>query len=370
MKIERKTIKISELIKGYKDSGDEGIVGYDGNLNIRPPYQREFIYKPKERDEVIRTILKGFPINVMYWAKADDGHYELMDGQQRTISICRYVAERSFSVDYQAFHNQPEDKKQDILNYELDIYICDGKPSEVLDWFQVINIANKPLTDQELRNISYTGSWLSDAKRFFSKPQCAAYNMAGKYMNGSPIRQDYLETALRWIVDREKRQDPRINDIRAYMGKHQTDENASQLWLYFRKVIEWTEALFPDYRSEMKGIEWGILYNEYKDSEFDPAKLEQEISELMMDDDVTNKKGIYPYVFNHDERHLNIRAFTPAMKRAAYERQKGICAKCQGEFSLNEMEADHITPWSQGGKTNKENCQMLCRDCNRRKSDI
>ena len=364
MNIDRRIITIGELIKGYKDSGDEGIVGYDGKLNIRPPYQREFIYKPKERDEVIRTVLKGFPVNVMYWAKSGEDSYELMDGQQRTISICKYVAERSFSVDYQAFHNQPEDKKQDILDYELDIYVCDGKPSEVLDWFRVINIACKTLTDQELRNVSYTGSWLSDAKRHFSKPTCPAYNMAGKYMSGSPLRQDYLETALKWIVNREK-----LEAIEEYMGQHQTDDNANQLWLYFRKVIEWVEALFPTYRSEMKGLDWGLLYNKYKDVELDPAKLEKEISTLMMDDDVTNTKGIYYYLFDHDEKHLNIRAFTPAMKRSAYERQKGVCVKCKGKFDLKEMEADHITPWSQGGKTNKENCQMLCRDCNRRKSD-
>lgn len=364
MKIERKIITVAELIEGYKDSGDEGVVGYGGRLNIRPPYQREFIYKAKERDEVIRTVLKGFPVNVMYWAKSGDDTYELMDGQQRTISICQYAAEKSFSVDYQAFFNQPEDKKKKFLDYELDIYVCEGEPSEILSWFKVINIASKPLTDQELRNISYTGSWLSDAKRHFSKPQCAAYNMASKYMTGSPIRQDYLETALRWIIDREG-----MKAIEEYMGKHQMDDNASQLWLYFRKVIEWTEALFPVSRSEMKGVEWGVLYNKYKDMEFDPSKLEKEITELLIDDDVTNPKGAYYYVFDHDERHLNIRAFTPAMKRSAYERQRGICAKCKQEFKLNEMEADHITPWSQGGKTNKENCQMLCRDCNRRKSD-
>lgn len=377
MDITRKQITVRELIADYKEKGPEGIEGvvaYGGKLDVRPAYQREYVYSGKDRDEVIHSVKKGFPINVMYWSKVGDDHYELMDGQQRTISICRYAAEseRTFAVDYKYFFNLTADEQEAILNYPLDIYICDGTPSEVLAWFQVINIAGVKLSDQELRNTSYTGTWLSDAKVHLSKPNCAAYNMAKDYVSGSPIRQEYLETAIRWIADRDgiTGDDP----IKEYMALHQHDENANQLWIYFRRVIEWVQAIFSVKRKEMKGIEWGLLYNQFKDAELDPDKLEQEIKQIMMDDDVTNKKGIYTYVLTRDERHLNIRAFTESMKRQAYERQNGICPFCQAKgnakihYELREMHADHITPWHLGGKTIAENCQMLCADCNRHKS--
>lgn len=362
MKIERKIITIAELVEGFIERDDDSVAAYGGKLNVRPPYQREYIYKAKERDEVIRTVQKNFPVNVMYWAKSDGG-FDLMDGQQRTIAICRYV-EGKFSVDHRAFFNLTEDRRADFLSYELDIYICDGKPSEILDWFKVINIAGLQLSAQEMRNVSYTGSWLADAKKFFSKPQGVAYQLASKYLSGSANRQDYLETALKWIIDREK-----LTAIEDYMSTHQHDENAAQLTLYFRRVIEWVKAVFPNYRAEMKGLDWGLLYNRHKDDEVDPAKLEREISRLMIDDDVTKKRGIYSYVLDGDEKQLNIRAFTPAMKREAYERQGGICAACGKHFELTEMQGDHVTPWSKGGKTSAENCQMLCADCNRRKSN-
>lgn len=362
MKIERKIITIAELAAGFVERDDDSVAAYGGKLNVRPPYQREYIYKPKERDAVIRTVQKNFPVNVMYWAKSDDG-YDLMDGQQRTIAICSYVAGK-FSVDHRAFFNLTEDRRADFLRYELDIYICDGKPSEILDWFKVINIAGLKLSDQEMRNVSYTGSWLADAKKFFSKVQGVAYRLASKYLNGSANRQDYLETALKWIIDRDG-----LSTIEDYMSAHQHDENAAQLTLYFRRVIEWVQAVFPKYRAVMKGIDWGILYNAHKDDDVDPAKLEREISRLILDDDVKKKSGIYAYVLDGDERHLNLRTFSDAMKLAAYERQGGICAACGKHFELAQMEGDHITPWSKGGKTTADNCQMLCADCNRRKGN-
>ncbi len=361
MEIERKIIMIAELVAGYVEG--EAVTAYGGKLNVRPPYQREYIYKDKERDAVIRTVLKNFPVNVMYWAKSGDG-YDLMDGQQRTIAICRYASGRSFSVDRHAFFNLPSDRREDFLNYKLDIYVCDGKPSEILDWFKVINIAGLKLSEQEMRNVSYTGDWLTDAKKYFSKPQGAAYNLAGKYLSGAANRQDYLETALKWIIDREG-----LKTIEDYMSAHQHDETAAQLTLYFRRVIDWVKAVFPNYRPKMKGLDWGLLYNRHKDDDVDPARLEREISRLILDDDVTNKGGIYAYVLDGDERHLNIRAFSDAMKLAAYERQSGICAVCGGHFELEQMEADHIKPWSAGGKTTADNCQMLCKACNRRKSN-
>lgn len=360
MKIELKQIPLRDVVKGYVDNEEEGVMGYDGKLNIRPKYQREFIYGEKQRNAVIETIRKGFPLNVMYWVDNGDGTYEVLDGQQRTISICQYI-NGDFSLEYRYFHNLTEEEKELILNYELMIYFCEGNDKEKLDWFKTINIAGLRLEDQELRNAIYTGPWLTDAKRYFSKTNCAAYNMAKDFMNGSPIRQDYLETAIEWISK---------DKIEAYMSEHQHDQNSNELWLYFQNVISWVQLTFPSYRKEMKGIGWGKLYNEFKGKKFDTDKLESEISELMKDDDVTHKPGIYEYVLTRDKKYLSIRAFTDNMKREAYERQKGVCVKCGKHFEISEMEADHITPWSGGGKTIAENCQMLCRDCNRRKGKI
>ena len=363
MEIELKKVKIRELVEGYINNDEEGVVGYNGKLNVRPKYQREFIYKDKQRDEVINTVRKNFPLNVMYWCKNDKGNFELLDGQQRTISICEYV-EGNFSIDGKSFHNLTTDQQEQILNYDLMIYFCEGKDSEKLAWFEIINIATVELTKQELRNAMYTGDWLTDAKRHFSKNGCPAYKIANEYLNGTAIRQEYLETALRWICDRDN-----IKEIKDYMSKNQQSSNANELWLYFQSVINWVKAIFPNYRKEMKGIEWGYLYNKYKDDTLDTKKLEEETIRLMQDDDVTNKKGIYEYLLSKNEKFLNIRAFTDSQKRQAYEKQQGICPVCKKHFDIKEMEGDHITPWCEGGKTNIENCQMLCKECNRRKSD-
>lgn len=360
MKIELHEITVREVAENYVDNAEEGVVGYGGKLNIRPKYQREFVYDEKKRNAVIDTIRKDFPLNVMYWVKNGDGTFEVLDGQQRTISFCQYV-KSDFSIDNRAFHNLTDTEKQQILDYKLMVYFCAGNDKEKLDWFKIINIAGEKLTDQELRNAVYTGTWLSDAKLKFSKSNCAAYLLSKDYVNGSPIRQEILETAIKWISNGE---------IEKYMSLHQHDPNANELWTYFRNVIEWVQLTFTTYRKEMKGIDWGGLYDRFKGEMFDAAKLEKEIQALMMDDDVTNKKGIYPYVLTRNEKYLNIRAFTESQKRAAYERQNGICLKCGKHFELNGMEADHITPWSKGGKTSSENCQMLCQECNRRKSDI
>jgi len=358
MIIELKEITIRELTNGYQDNEENGVVGYGGKLDIRPPYQREFIYKEKQRDAVIDTITKEFPLNVMYWAVREDGNFELIDGQQRTISISQFV-EGDFAFQNRYFHNLQNDEQNQILDYKLMVYLCSGTDSEKLEWFKTINIAGEKLTDQELRNAVYSGSWVSDAKRYFSKNGCPAYGIGSDYLSGSPIRQDYLETTIEWIS----------NDlIEQYMAKHQHEPNANELWLYFQSVINWVKAVFPKYRSEMKGIQWGFLYNEFKSQKYDSAKLEKEISKLMQDEDVTNKKGIYEYVLTHKEKYLNIRAFSDNQKRESYERQKGICIVCGEHFELSEMEADHITPWHEGGKTVAENCQMLCKEDNRRKS--
>jgi Protein of unknown function DUF262/HNH endonuclease len=356
MKIELKEITVKQLTNGYQDNEENGVVGYDGKLDIRPPYQREFVYGDKERKAVIDTLQKDFPLNVMYWAVREDGNFEVIDGQQRTISICQFV-NNDFSVKGLAFHNLPDDKQQQILDYKLMVYFCSGKDSEKLEWFETINIAGKELTKQELRNAVYSGSWVSDAKRYFSKN--SRPKLGDDYMSGSANRQEFLETAIAWISE---------NEIEAYMSKNQHEPNANEIWLYFQAVISWVKATFPKYRKEMKGLSWGILYNEFKNQKLDPKKLEEEITTLMLDEDVDNKKGIYSYVLTRKEKFLNIRAFSDNQKREAYERQKGICAKCGVEFELKEMEADHITPWHEGGKTNAANCQMLCKHDNRTKS--
>ncbi len=367
MKIELHEILIRDVVTGYIDSDENGVVGYNGKLNIRPAYQREFVYKDKQRDAVIETVQKGFPLNVMYWVENEDGNFELLDGQQRTLSICQYF-NGDFSLDSRAFHNLTETEKQQILDYPLMIYICKGNDKEKLDWFKIINIAGEKLTDQELRNAIYTGEWLTDAKRYFSKNSCAAYKIAHDYLNGTAIRQDYLETAISWIASRDG---IKIED---YMSMHQHDSHATPLWQYFQIVINWVKTIFPKYRKEMKGLQWGILYNTYGDKVYNPTELEQKITLLMQDDDVTKRAGIYEYLLSGNEKHLNIRAFTDNEKRQVYEKQGGICYHCVKEgrenthYEIEEMEADHITPWCEGGKTEIANCQMLCKEHNRRKS--
>jgi hypothetical protein len=295
---------------------------------------------------------------VMYWVKNEDGTFEVLDGQQRTISICEYVM-GNFSLNFQYFHNLTDDERKEILDYKLMVYFCEWNDREKLDWFKTINIAGEKLTDQELRNAVYTGTWLTEAKKYFSRTGCPAYAIGSDYMNGSPIRQDYLETAISWISE---------DHIEQYMSEHQHTPNANELWLYFQSVINWVRATFPNYRREMKWVNWGNLYNEFKNTDPDSKKLEEAIKRLMQDEDVTKKSGIYEYILTRNERFLSIRAFTDKMKRESYERQEGICSACLAHFELSDMEADHITPWSQWGKTIAENCQMLCKNCNRTKS--
>ena len=358
MNIELKEITVRELVDGYKDDGEGGVTGYGKKLDIRPPFQREFIYKDKERNAVVDSILKGFPLNVMYWADREDGTFEIIDGQQRTISIAQY-AESDFSFNDQYFHNLPSDKSDLILDYRLMVYVCSGADSEKLEWFKTINIAGQKLTNQELRNAVYAGSWVTDAKRYFSRNGCAAYRIGSDYINGSAILQEYLETAIRWISR---------DAIEDYMGRHQNDDTTVPLWEYFQSVIHWVGKTFTKKRKAMKGVDWGFLYNTFGDAQLDSDKIEEETARLVLDDDVTQNAGIYPYILTRDEKYLNIRAFTDGMKQKVYEKQSGICVICSEPFTIDGMEADHITPWSEGGKTDEENCQMLCKNCNREKS--
>lgn len=373
MEIKLQNIKVREVVNGYKDDGESGIVGFGGKLNIRPAFQREFIYGEKERDAVIKTLRQGFPLNTMYWSIDPDGNYELMDGQQRTVSICQYVTEivpiRFDDGHELAFTSLTVDQQNQILDYPLSVYICEGTQSEKLAWFRTINIAGKPLFEQELLNAMHTGLWLTDAKRWFSKSSAPAIQDGrDKLVTGSSIRQDILETALRWISN---------GKIENYMNHHKDDKNAQELWQYWQAVFDWVKRIFPNQDSArgklMKGLEWGMFYNEHKDDKLNAQDLEKQIVKLIEDDEVDNKKGIYEYLLTGDERTLSLRQFDEKTKVKKYEEQKGICvakkAVCgNAHFEYDEMEADHIIPWHKNGKTVYGNCQMLCRQDNRTKS--
>lgn len=373
MHIEERKVTVREVTEGYFNDEEEGVVGYNEQLDIRPKYQREFVYKDKQRDEVIRTVMKGLPLNVMYWVDRGEQYeddpneprYEVLDGQQRTLSLCEYV-DGNFSVDEKGFSNLPSDIREKILDYELFVYVCEGTDSEKLEWFRIINIAGEQLTDQELRNAVYAGPWVSDAKRYFSKTSktgSAAKGIdADDYLKGTAIRQEYLECAIRWAAAAEGK------SIEGYMAEHQHDPSAVMLWNYFCSVINWVKDIFPTYRKEMKGLSWGLFYNEHHERrDLDPKALEERVSELMADEDVQKKAGVYEYLLTGNEKALSIRAFDQRTKREAYERQGHKCAICGEEFEFEAMHGDHIKPWSRGGHTTPDNCQMLCRDCNLKK---
>lgn len=360
MKIELKNISIKELSKDYSDDGEGGVKGYGGKLDIRPPFQREFVYGDKERNAVIDTVSKGFPLNVMYWAVRKNSTFEIIDGQQRTISICQFI-NRTFSYKKKYFQNLQEDEQSKILNYELSVYLCTGTDTEKLEWFKTINIAGKELTDQELRNAVFHGSWVSAAKKWFSKNSCPAYQIGKDYLNGTPNRQDFLETAIKWISS---------NKINDYMGQNSDKKNADELWKYFQNVINWVEKNFKSKNSKLiKGVDWGFLFNKFKDKNLDPKKIENETKRLLaFDDTITKPKGIYPFILTNDERYLSIRAFTEIMKQRTYAKQGSKCNYCEKKFEISQMEADHKIPWHKDGKSTEDNCQMLCIKCNRKKS--
>ena len=304
---------------------------------------------------------KGYPLNVMYWAVREDGTYEVIDGQQRTLSVCEYVAGK-FAYMFRYFGNLTKDEQDAILDYGLTVYFCEGTDAEKLEWFKTINIAGEELTEQELLNAVYAGPWTADMKRYFSRPSGPAYGLGGRYLRGEPIRQDYMETVLKWKSE---------GAVREYMAIRQHEPSAAYEWLYFKSVIGWVETLFPKYRREMKGLEWGRLYREFGAKSYNPAALEKDVQRLMADDDVTRKGGIYEYLLSEGEQEsaLSIRKFTDSQKRAAYERQGGRCADCGRHFEFEEMHGDHRLPWSRGGHTVPDNLQMLCRTCNLKKSD-
>lgn len=390
MKIKPLNITVREVVEGYIDNSDkeEGIFGYAGKLNIRPKYQRNYVYDEKKRNAVIDTISKDYPLGIMYWVKNEDDTYEILDGQQRTISISTFVSKDNpakgysiaglFGNPHPRTFNQllPQEKKQ-ILDYPLLVYVCEGADTDRLRWFETINIAGEKLSDQEIRNAQYSGSWITDAKRYFSKNNSVAQLLATKpnqYIslpaNNTWNRQGGLEKVLRWFINDIKD----TSKLELYMSQHQDDENAQYLWEYFQNVINWTKKLFPIYRKGMEKVEWGLLYNSYHNNEYDLEKIKQQVADLYADEEVKNKSGIYEFVFDGKQSHLNLRQFEDWQKQTMYERQQGICPHCVKEkrekikFAFEEMEADHIKPWHEGGKTEIDNGQMLCIEHNRKKS--
>ena len=371
MTIKQIEVTVGEITEGYVNNDELGVRGYGGRLDIRPPYQREFIYNDKEQQAVITTVLRGYPLNVMYWVKrGEDAEcpFEVMDGQQRTLSLCEYVAGK-FSYDYKYFDNLTPDIRKKILDYKLTVYVCEGEPSEKLEWFKTINIAGKPLNEQEINNAVYAGPFVSDAKRHFSKSTCGAYRLGKDLVNGTPIRQDFLKKNLEWMADHETRGGKRQTAV-GYMAEHQHDPNANNLWSYFQSVLNWAITNFDPkkFRKIMKGLDWAMLYDRYGTQTLDTVALGKRISNLMRDSEIQKQNGIIPYVLTGDEHWLDLRAFPDDIKLAVWEEQGHRCTLCGKEFDYEFMEGDHITPWRDGGRTVKENCQMLCRECNRRKS--
>lgn len=368
MKVKPLDITIEALCKGFTETGEDGVdgvYGYDGKLNIRPPFQREFVYDPPKRDAVVRSVQRGYPLNAMYWLKQEGDSYEMLDGQQRTISICKYV-DKQFAVtddngNSHTFSSLPSRDQKKILDYKLMIFICEGDRKETLDWFRVINLAGMVLTQQEMRNAIYNGPWVYSAKKRFSRQGCTGQKLGGKYVNAKVNRQELLEAAIEWQCGGKE-------GIEEFMAHHIHDESAQDLFDHFERVIDWTKKAFPTHRGKiMKQVNWGRLYASHKNKDLNTTHLDQRVSELLQDSDVTNPKGIFEYLLTDDEKHLSIRPFDPNMKRRVYEKQSHKCAACKKEFDFDEMEGDHITPWSAGGQTTEDNLQMLCKSCNRRK---
>ena len=370
MTIKQISVTVGEITKDYVNNDEQGVRCYKGLLDIRPPYQREFIYNEKEQQAVITTVLNGYPLNIMYWVKRNDDAecpYEVMDGQQRTLSLCEYVAGK-FAYDFKNFFNQPADIQKKILDYKLTVYVCEGEESEKLEWFKTINIAGKSLNEQEIRNAVYAGPFVSDAKKHFSKTNCAAYRLGKDLVNGSPIRQEFFKKALDWMAAHETRYG-KPQTIVGYMSEHQHDLNAGPLWTYFQSVLHWTMDTFnmKKFKKIMKGLDWAKFYDEYHEKSLDIKDMEQRIVDCLSDDEIQKPQGIIPYVLTGEERYLDLRAFPEKIKLAVWEQQGHKCTLCGKEFDIEFMEADHITPWCDGGRTVLENCQVLCRECNRRK---
>ena len=386
MKTTLKTnITVKDICEGfvYNELEGKGLFGLSGKLTIQPEYQRNYIYADGKKDvAVIESILKGYPIGLIYFVKITDDNLEVLDGQQRITSIGRFVTNKFAIKDEnsmeQYFDGIAKDKQQKILETKLLIYECEGTETEIKEWFRTINIAGVPLSNQELLNAVYSGPFVTLAKEEFSNSQNAHVQKWGAYIKGSVNRQDFLERALDWTSK---------GNIGEYMSSHRNDKNINELKNYFNSVIDWVSSVFTDVESEMKGLEWGRLYEEYHKKAYDPAKVSKEVRKLYGDTYVKNRKGIFEYVLGgeEDKKLLNVRVFDEATKKSVYATQTEV-AKKKGKsncplcvlghdasndkiWSIADMDADHVTAWSKGGKTDAKNCQMLCKTHNRAKGN-
>lgn len=378
-------ITVDEICKGfvYNELEGKGLFGLSGKLTIQPEYQRNYIYADGKKDvAVIESILKGYPLGLIYFNQIGDEQYEVLDGQQRITSIGRFVKNKFAIKDEngmeQYFDSLADNIKQKISETKLLIYICQGEEKEIKEWFKTINIAGVSLNEQELLNAVYSGKFVTLAKEEFSNSQNANIQKWSSYVRGTVNRQDFLATALAWVSK---------GDVSEYMAIHRQDDNINELKNYFTTVIDWASNTFMTVEKEMQGLEWGRLYETYGKIAYDPAKLHEKVTALYADPYVKNRKGIFEYVLGGetDKTLLDIRIFDEATKRATYKtqteeaKQAGIsnCPLCAvGDnanktklWELKEMEADHVSPWSKGGATSKENCEMLCKSHNRSKGN-
>lgn len=373
-------LTVKDISEGfvYNEYEGKGLFGWNGKLTIQPEYQRNYIYADGKRDvAVIDSLLKGYPLGLLYFVRVGEDKYEILDGQQRVTSFGRYITSKFAIKDEngmeQYFDGLSEDKQKKILNAPLTIYICEGKESEIKEWFETINIVGEPLNPQELLNAIHSGPFVTRAKEEFSNSQNALIQKWSAYISGDVNRQDYLATALKWVSK---------GNVSAYMSKHRRDDNIVELKTYFNSVIDWVSSVFNDVLPQMKGLEWGMLYEKYHTQSFNPQKIHEEVTKLYNDIFVQNKKGIFEFVLggSTDTKLLNVRVFDEPTKRAVYGKQtseaqsKGIsnCPMCVLEdlsnkdkiWEYKDMDADHVTAWSKGGATDISNCQMLCRTHN------
>lgn len=385
----RTTLKTDYTVKDicdgfvYNEFEGKGLFGLAGRLTIQPEYQRNYFYADGKKDvAVIASILKGYPIGLIYFNKVSEDNLEVLDGQQRITSFGRYVTNKFAVKDEngmeQYFSGIAADKQKKILDTKLLIYECEGTESEIKDWFKTINIAGVPLNDQELLNAVYSGPFVTLAKQEFSNSQNANIQKWSAYITGAVNRQEYLECALDWVSK---------GNIGDYMSRHRYDTNITELKSYFNCVIDWISAVFSDVESEMRGLEWGRLYETYHNTAYDPAKVSQQVQKLLNDPYIRNRKGIFEYVLGGsvETKLLDVRVFDEATKKMVYTKQtaaaKGkavsncpLCAVGHDAnkskiWNLGDMDADHVSAWSKGGETDIKNCQMLCKTHNRAKGN-
>ncbi|HAX98372.1 MAG TPA: HNH endonuclease [Candidatus Atribacteria bacterium] len=386
MKTTLKTnITIKDICEGfvYNELEGKGLFGLSGKLTIQPEYQRSYFYADGKKDvAVIDSILKGYPIGLIYFNKVSEDKLEVLDGQQRITSFGRFVTNKFAVKDEngmeQYFSGIAVDKQAKILNTQLLIYECEGTESEIKEWFKTINIAGVPLNDQELLNAVYSGPFVTLGKAEFSNSQNANVQQWCAYISGSVNRQDFFERALDWVSK---------GSIGDYMSRHRYDNSIKELKTYFNSVIDWISSVFSDVENEMRGLEWGRLYEQYHNESYNPAIVSDQVQKLYADPYVKNRKGIFEYILGGsvDTKLLNIRVFDDATKAIVYSKQTATAeVRCESNcpfcaighevnkkkiWTLSEMDADHVTAWSKGGATNIENCQMLCITHNRAKGN-